>query len=73
LQRQNGNTYRPNTQQRRSTKAEIEQLRSILEEEEEKPLDMAWPEKLQQQIVYVCLAPILFPLWITLPDVRKEV
>ncbi|TKR92353.1 hypothetical protein L596_007024 [Steinernema carpocapsae] len=57
---------------RRSTKAEIEQLKSILEEEEEKPLDMSWPEKTSKQLIYIGLAPILFPLWVTLPDVRKE-
>ncbi|KAK0426507.1 hypothetical protein QR680_009744 [Steinernema hermaphroditum] len=57
---------------RRSTKAEIEQLKSILEEEEEKPLDMSWPERWNKQLIYLLLAPILFPLWVTLPDVRKS-
>lgn len=45
----------------------------LLEEEEEKPLDMSWPETLRKQAIYVFLAPILMPLWVTLPDVRKEV
>uniref|UniRef100_A0A1I7XXG0 Sodium/potassium/calcium exchanger 2 n=1 Tax=Steinernema glaseri TaxID=37863 RepID=A0A1I7XXG0_9BILA len=60
------------TLDRRSTKAEIEQLKSILEEEEEKPLDMSWPERWNKQLIYLFLAPILFPLWVTLPDVRKQ-
>uniref|UniRef100_A0AC35F1M7 Sodium/calcium exchanger membrane region domain-containing protein n=1 Tax=Panagrolaimus sp. PS1159 TaxID=55785 RepID=A0AC35F1M7_9BILA len=58
--------------ERRSTKAEIEQIKSILEEEEEKPLDMTWPEHWNKQLMYLFLCPILLPLWITLPDVRKE-
>lgn len=45
----------------------------MLEEEEEKPLDMSWPEQLHRQLLYLILSPILFPLWVTLPDVRKEV
>uniref|UniRef100_A0A7E4URM1 Na_Ca_ex domain-containing protein n=1 Tax=Panagrellus redivivus TaxID=6233 RepID=A0A7E4URM1_PANRE len=62
----------PHHYERRSTKAEIEQIKSILEEEEDQPLDMTWPEKWNKQIVYLFLSPILFPLWVTLPDVRKE-
>jgi len=56
---------------RRSTKADIDQLKSILEEEEEKPLDMTWPNIWHKQLLYVFLAPILFPLWVSIPDVRK--
>ncbi|VDN30075.1 unnamed protein product, partial [Gongylonema pulchrum] len=48
------------------------QKKEILDEEEEKPLDMSWPEKRHRQLLYLALSPILFPLWITLPDVRKE-
>lgn len=58
--------------ERRSTKADIEELKAVLEDEEEKPLDMTWPENWHKQIVYLFLSPILFPLWVTLPDVRKE-
>uniref|UniRef100_A0A0K0FXF3 Sodium/potassium/calcium exchanger 1 (inferred by orthology to a human protein) n=1 Tax=Strongyloides venezuelensis TaxID=75913 RepID=A0A0K0FXF3_STRVS len=57
---------------RRSTKAEIDALKEILEETEEKPLDMSWPEVWHKQLIYLSLAPILFPLWVTIPDVRKE-
>lgn len=60
--------------QRRSTKAEIEQLKILLEDEDEKPLDMTWPENnLKKQLIYLFLAPILLLLWITLPDTRREV
>ncbi|KAI6225624.1 Sodium/potassium/calcium exchanger 1 [Aphelenchoides besseyi] len=69
--RQNGTPGDSRSSQRRSTKAEIEQLRSIIEEDEEKPLDMSWPEELKKQLIYVFLSPILFPLWVTLPDVRR--
>lgn len=74
---------------RRSTRTDIDQLvrakkqkiclsiynfqKSILEEEEEKPLDMSWPQKWHKKFIYLLLAPILFPLWVTLPDVRLEV
>uniref|UniRef100_A0A8D9DPL0 Sodium/potassium/calcium exchanger Nckx30C n=1 Tax=Cacopsylla melanoneura TaxID=428564 RepID=A0A8D9DPL0_9HEMI len=34
------------------------------------PLDMSWPESRGKQISYVLLAPLLFPLWLTLPDTR---
>lgn len=32
---------------------------------------MSWPNKCHKQIIYVFLAPILLPLWVTIPDVRK--
>lgn len=47
--------------------------KSLLEEEEEKPLDMTWPEDNVKRFTYVCLAPVLIPMWVTIPDVRKEV
>ncbi|VDM91755.1 unnamed protein product [Litomosoides sigmodontis] len=46
--------------------------KEMLEENKEKPLDMSWPEKLHRQLLYLFLSPILFPLWVTLPDVRKQ-
>lgn len=33
---------------------------------------MTWPETFNKQLMYLFLCPILLPLWITLPDVRKE-
>ena len=37
------------------------------------PLDMRFPEKgINKQITYIVLFPIIFPLWLTLPDTRAE-
>lgn len=36
-------------------------------------MDMTWPEKFHRQVIFLALSPILFPLWVTLPDVRNEV
>ncbi|XP_077989326.1 sodium/potassium/calcium exchanger 2-like [Glandiceps talaboti] len=41
------------------------------EEETEEPLDLTWPESWKKRITYVVLMPIVFPLWVTLPDVRR--
>ena len=36
-------------------------------------LDMRFPIKgLEKQITYIVLFPIIFPLWLTLPDTRGE-
>ncbi|XP_013403406.1 sodium/potassium/calcium exchanger Nckx30C isoform X2 [Lingula anatina] len=40
-------------------------------EEEEEPLDISWPKTPRKRLTYILLAPIVFPLWITLPDVRR--
>jgi len=40
--------------------------------EDSSALNMSWPVKTRKKISYVLLAPLLFPLWLTLPDVRKE-
>ncbi|KAK6055652.1 hypothetical protein COOONC_06842 [Cooperia oncophora] len=40
---------------------------------EEQPLDLSWPETPMKRLIYVLLAPITFPLAVTLPDVRKPV
>lgn len=34
-------------------------------------MDMAWPSGARKRITYVLLAPIVFPLWLTLPDTRS--
>ncbi|KAI3377347.1 hypothetical protein L3Q82_008548 [Scortum barcoo] len=41
------------------------------EEEENEPLSLEWPETRRKQATYLFLLPIVFPLWITLPDVRN--
>ncbi|XP_004628861.1 sodium/potassium/calcium exchanger 1 isoform X2 [Octodon degus] len=42
------------------------------EEEHEEPLSLDWPETRQKQAIYLFLLPIVFPLWLTVPDVRRE-
>ncbi|XP_037646072.1 sodium/potassium/calcium exchanger 1-like [Sebastes umbrosus] len=41
------------------------------EEEENEPLSLKWPESRRKQATYLFLLPIVFPLWLTLPDVRN--
>ncbi|XP_038257637.1 sodium/potassium/calcium exchanger 2 isoform X2 [Dermochelys coriacea] len=41
------------------------------DDDEEQPLSLAWPDTLRKQFMYLAVFPIVFPLWITLPDVRK--
>lgn len=43
------------------------------EEDEDQPLSLAWPDTFRKQITYLIILPIVFPLWLTLPDVRREV
>lgn len=38
--------------------------------EEPEALDMTWPDTNRKRITYVLIAPIVFPLWLTLPDTR---
>ncbi|XP_034156987.1 sodium/potassium/calcium exchanger 2-like [Pangasianodon hypophthalmus] len=42
------------------------------EEDEDQPLSLTWPETSQKQVMYLFIFPIVFPLWLTLPDVRRE-
>jgi K+-dependent Na+/Ca+ exchanger-like protein len=53
------------------TKEEAEEKPEEVEEEKEEPLDLSWPDTWRSRFVYVLLAPILFPLALTTPDVRK--
>ncbi|XP_009889808.1 PREDICTED: sodium/potassium/calcium exchanger 2 [Charadrius vociferus] len=41
------------------------------EEDEDQPLSLAWPDTPRKQLTYLLLLPIVFPLWASLPDVRK--
>ncbi|XP_020933979.1 sodium/potassium/calcium exchanger 2 isoform X3 [Sus scrofa] len=41
------------------------------EDEEDQPLSLAWPSDPRKQVTFLIVFPIVFPLWITLPDVRK--
>lgn len=40
------------------------------EGEGNKPLDLSWPEGNRKRLTYIFLAPILWPLSLTLPDTR---
>ncbi|XP_047434100.1 sodium/potassium/calcium exchanger 2-like isoform X2 [Mugil cephalus] len=42
------------------------------DEDEDQPLSLAWPETNRKRFTYLCILPIVFPLWLTLPDVRRE-
>ncbi|XP_051756258.1 sodium/potassium/calcium exchanger 2-like isoform X5 [Ctenopharyngodon idella] len=41
------------------------------DDEEDQPLSLSWPETNRKRFTYLIILPIVFPLWITLPDVRK--
>ncbi|XP_030221007.1 sodium/potassium/calcium exchanger 1 [Gadus morhua] len=40
------------------------------EEEMEEPLSLEWPDNRRKQATFLFLLPIVFPLWLTIPDVR---
>ncbi|GFS28771.1 hypothetical protein TNIN_59561, partial [Trichonephila inaurata madagascariensis] len=40
--------------------------------EVDEPLDISWPKETKKRVSYVLMAPIIFPLWLTLPDVRRD-
>ncbi|XP_016112361.1 sodium/potassium/calcium exchanger 2-like [Sinocyclocheilus grahami] len=41
------------------------------DDEEDQPLSLSWPESKRKRFTYLLILPIVFPLWMTLPDVRK--
>ncbi|XP_042660734.1 sodium/potassium/calcium exchanger 2 isoform X2 [Tyto alba] len=41
------------------------------EEDEDHPLSLAWPDSPRKKLTYLLVLPIVFPLWVSLPDVRK--
>ena len=49
------------------------QKEEVTLEEENEPLDVRWPVGWRKRITYILLAPLIFPLWITIPDVRRPV
>lgn len=42
----------------------------VPDEDEPEALSMAWPSGTKDRITYLLVAPIIFPLWLTLPDTR---
>lgn len=43
---------------------------NMVDDDQSDPLSMAWPSGWRKRITYVLVAPILVPLWLTLPDTR---
>ncbi|KAK5899659.1 hypothetical protein CesoFtcFv8_009117 [Champsocephalus esox] len=41
-------------------------------DDDEQPLSLAWPDTNRKRITYLVILPIILPLWLTLPDVRRE-
>ncbi|XP_077444386.1 sodium/potassium/calcium exchanger 2 isoform X4 [Stigmatopora argus] len=41
------------------------------EEEDDQPLSLSWPESGRKRFTYLFIIPVVLPLWLTLPDVRK--
>ncbi|XP_067298907.1 sodium/potassium/calcium exchanger 2-like [Pseudorasbora parva] len=42
------------------------------DEDEDQPLSLAWPDTMRKRATYLLIFPIVFPLWLSLPDVRRE-
>ncbi|GAB5368020.1 hypothetical protein AAMO2058_001281900 [Amorphochlora amoebiformis] len=43
------------------------------DDEVDGPMDLTWPSSFNKRLAYICLAPLTFPLYYTVPDVRREV
>lgn len=43
------------------------------ERREDEPLSLKWPDTHRKQAAFLFLLPIVFPLWLTVPDVRRQV
>ena len=58
---------------RNSNKTTIKKVPEVPEKSDDEFFDMSWPKKnLKKQVLYVFLLGITGPLWLTLPDVRRE-
>nr|XP_020474094.1 sodium/potassium/calcium exchanger 2-like [Monopterus albus] len=42
------------------------------EEDEDQPLSLDWPDTNRKRLTYLFILPIVLPLWVTLPDVRRQ-
>lgn len=42
-------------------------------EEGKHPLQLSWPPTARKRFTYIALMPIILPLWLTLPDTRRQV
>ncbi|XP_036917793.1 sodium/potassium/calcium exchanger 2 isoform X1 [Sturnira hondurensis] len=50
---------------------EAQQPTESADDEEDQPLSLAWPSNPRKQVTFLIVLPIVLPLWMTLPDVRK--
>ncbi|XP_034032316.1 sodium/potassium/calcium exchanger 1 [Thalassophryne amazonica] len=41
-------------------------------DKEDEPLSLEWPDARRKQATYLFLLPIVFPVWLTVPDVRNQ-
>uniref|UniRef100_A0A672YAD0 Sodium/potassium/calcium exchanger 1 n=1 Tax=Sphaeramia orbicularis TaxID=375764 RepID=A0A672YAD0_9TELE len=41
-------------------------------DEDKEPLSLEWPDTKRKQASYLFMLPIVFPLWLTVPDVRNQ-
>ncbi|KAL7988663.1 hypothetical protein Chor_007582, partial [Crotalus horridus] len=41
------------------------------DDDDSQPLSLAWPDTPRKQFTYLIILPVVFPLWVTLPDVRN--
>ncbi|XP_007898205.1 sodium/potassium/calcium exchanger 2 isoform X1 [Callorhinchus milii] len=39
--------------------------------DEDRPLSLAWPDTNRKRLAYLFVLPLIVPMWLTLPDVRK--
>ncbi|XP_016312543.1 sodium/potassium/calcium exchanger 2-like [Sinocyclocheilus anshuiensis] len=42
------------------------------DDDEDQPLSLAWPDTPRKRATYLVIFPIVFPLWLSLPDVRRD-
>lgn len=71
LQNGNGTRMYPKT----ISQAETDAIKSMIVEEMEieQPIDMTFPNTFCKRCTYIALLPIMWPLYVTLPDVKKPV
>ncbi|KAE8296259.1 Sodium/potassium/calcium exchanger 1 [Larimichthys crocea] len=55
-----------------SNKNETDADKTEEEEKKDKPLSLQWPNTQCKQVTYFFLLPIVLPLWLTVPDVRRQ-
>jgi hypothetical protein len=64
----------PLLSRKRSFKGEDDEASEIEDEsdDDDGPMDLAWPSTISKRVAYVMLAPLSYTLYYTVPDVRRE-